>query len=148
MLPPLMKPTYYHQAVKHQTWRKALTEEIEAMERTKTWTIVSLPKDHHIIGNKWVYKIKCKPDGTIDRYKARVVAKGIVSSSINTVKDTLKAHFKLKDLGQAKYVLGLELSRSQQGLMLSQRKYCFQILKDTGFLDSKPVPAPMDPNLK
>ena len=46
------------------------------MERTKTWTIVSLPKDHHIIGSKWVYKIKCKPIGTIDRYKARVVAKG------------------------------------------------------------------------
>ena len=38
---------------------------------------------------------------------------------INSVKDILKAHFKLKDLGQVKYILGIESSRSQQGLMLS-----------------------------
>ena len=46
------------------------------MERTNTWTIVSFPKDHHTVGSKWVYKVKCKLDGTIDRYKARLVAKG------------------------------------------------------------------------
>ena len=31
---------YYHQAVKHQTWRKAMAKEIETMEKTKTWAIV------------------------------------------------------------------------------------------------------------
>lgn len=44
--------------------------------------------------------------------------------------------------------MGLELSRSQQGLFLSQRKYCLQILEDTGYLDAKPALLPMDPNLK
>ena len=53
-----------------------MAEEIEAMERTNTWTIVSLPKDYHTVGTKWVYKVKCKSDGTIDRYKVRLVGKG------------------------------------------------------------------------
>ncbi|KAA0037194.1 Retrovirus-related Pol polyprotein from transposon TNT 1-94 [Cucumis melo var. makuwa] len=67
---------------------------------------------------------------------------------INSVKEVLKGHFKLKDLGQAKYFLGLELSRSQQGIMISQRKYYLQILEDTGFLEAEPATTPMDPNLK
>ena len=46
------------------------------MERTNTWIVVSLLKDHHIVGCKWVYKVKCNLDGTVDRYKARLVAKG------------------------------------------------------------------------
>ena len=71
----IYEPSYYHQVVKHQTWRKAMVEEIEAMKRTNTWTIVSLPKNHHTVGNKWVYKVKCKLDSTIDRYKARLVEK-------------------------------------------------------------------------
>lgn len=46
------------------------------MESNKTWTIVLLPKDQHLIGCKQVYKVKYKADGTIERYKARLVAKG------------------------------------------------------------------------
>lgn len=53
-----------------------MAEEIEAMERTNTWTIVSFPKVHHTVSSKWVYRVKCKPDGTVDRYKTRIVAKG------------------------------------------------------------------------
>lgn len=53
-----------------------MDEEIHAMERTKTWSIVPLPTGSHAIGCKWVYKVKHKADGTIDRYKAHLVAKG------------------------------------------------------------------------
>lgn len=70
------EPTYYHQALPFTHWKNAMNEELAAMERTKTWSIVSLPSSHHTIGNKWVYKVKYKPDGTVDRYKARLVAKG------------------------------------------------------------------------
>jgi len=44
--------------------------------RNDTWDLVSLPKGKHIIGTKWVYKTKYKPYGTIDKYKAHLVAKG------------------------------------------------------------------------
>lgn len=67
---------------------------------------------------------------------------------INTVKDLLRSDFMLKDLGSAKYFLGLELSRSSQGIYLSQRKNCLQILEDCGVLASKPAACPMVPNLR
>lgn len=62
-------------AVKFAHWRQAMNDEIQAMKQTNTWSIVPLPPGHHNIGLKWVYKVKYKPDGTVDRYKARLVAK-------------------------------------------------------------------------
>jgi hypothetical protein len=50
--------------------------EIKALELNNTWTVVDLPASKHIIGCKWVYKVKLKSDGTLERYKARLVAKG------------------------------------------------------------------------
>lgn len=49
--------------------------EIQALEANNTWVLTSLPFDKHVIGCKWVYKLKYKADGTLDRYKARLVAK-------------------------------------------------------------------------
>lgn len=44
--------------------------------RNRTWHLVPCPKGCNIIGYKWVYKVKRKANGTIDRYKAQLVAKG------------------------------------------------------------------------
>lgn len=46
------------------------------METNRTWTVVPLPPNKHTIGCKWIYKIKYKSDGSIERYKARLVSKG------------------------------------------------------------------------
>ncbi|CAL2241016.1 unnamed protein product [Prunus armeniaca] len=50
--------------------------EITALEQNHTLTFTSLPYGHKPIGCKWVYKIKHRSDGTIERYKARLMAKG------------------------------------------------------------------------
>ncbi|XP_052203988.1 uncharacterized mitochondrial protein AtMg00820-like [Diospyros lotus] len=50
--------------------------ELDALESNNTWTLTSLPPSKDPIGCKWVYKIKGCSDGTIERYKARFVAKG------------------------------------------------------------------------
>lgn len=47
--------------------------EIEAIERNDTWELVDLPKDKKAIGVKWVFKTKFKADGSIQKYKARLV---------------------------------------------------------------------------
>ena len=53
-----------------------MNEEVEALLKNKMWILVSLPKDHKTVGCKWVFFIKYKTDGSIERYKVRLVAKG------------------------------------------------------------------------
>ena len=52
----------------------------------------------------------------------------------------------MKDLGSLKYFLGLEVARSDKGISLNQRKYCLEILQDTGFLGLNQL-TPMEQNL-
>ena len=56
-------------------WIKAMEEEMASMRSNHVWELVDLPKGCKAIGNKWVFKIKHKPDGSIERYKVRFVAK-------------------------------------------------------------------------
>jgi len=53
-----------------------MTVEIKALESNNTWTLVPLPAEKQCIGCRWVYKVKFKPNGTVDHHKARLVAKG------------------------------------------------------------------------
>ena len=52
-----------------------MDEEYDALMKNRTWRLVPLVKGKNIIGCKWGFKVKRKSDGTIDRYKARLVAK-------------------------------------------------------------------------
>ncbi|GAU16044.1 hypothetical protein TSUD_339150 [Trifolium subterraneum] len=69
-------PTCYEDAVKLVVWRHAMDQEIESIERNKTWELVDLPKGAKRIGVKWVYKTKYNENGEVDKHKARLVAKG------------------------------------------------------------------------
>lgn len=70
------EPTSFTQAKHFDEWLKAINGKLIALESTYTWSICSLPLGKHAIGCKWAYKIKINPDRTIERYKARPVAKG------------------------------------------------------------------------
>ena len=63
---------------------------------------------------------------------------------VNSLKKLLDDRFGLKDVGYLRYFLGLEVARTDAGIGLTQRKYALEILKDTGFLGSKPVRFPME----
>ena len=81
-------------------------------------------------------------------YVDDVILAGNCISEIHRIKDTLDAAFKIKDLGQLKYFLGIEVAHSKTGISICQRKYCLDLLKDTGLLASKPVQTPLDPSIK
>ena len=70
------------------------------------------------------------------------------STAISRFIQLLNDKFKLKDLGQLKYFLGLEIARSEHGISVCQRKYALEVLEDSGLLASKPVTFPMEPNVK
>lgn len=57
-------------------WEAAATVEMKALHDNETWELVDLPKGKRVIGSKWVLKKKFNADGTLERYKARLVATG------------------------------------------------------------------------
>ncbi|RDX90369.1 hypothetical protein CR513_27776, partial [Mucuna pruriens] len=65
-------PTSVQEALKEENWVQAMKEEMEALEKNSTWEIVNRHKDKRAIGYKWIYTMKCKSDGTLERYKARL----------------------------------------------------------------------------
>ncbi|GMP88882.1 hypothetical protein CsSME_00040705 [Camellia sinensis var. sinensis] len=56
-----------------------MNEELSALHKTGTWNLVALPSGKHNVGCRWVYKIKTKADGSVERSKTRLVAKSFAS---------------------------------------------------------------------
>ena len=81
-------------------------------------------------------------------YVDAIVITSSNQDGIRKLKQHLFSHFQTKDLGKLKYFLGIEVAQSNSGVIISQRKYVFDILADTGMLDYKPVDTPMDLNVK
>ena len=275
-----VEPTSHKQAMNDPRWTNAMGSEVDALEVNRTWDIVDLPPGKVAINNKWVYKIKFNSDGTVERYKARLVACGnrqvegedynetfapVVKMStvrsllrivagrnweshqmdvhnaflhgdleeevymklpvgfqhsdptkvcrlrkslyglkqasrcwfakltdaltkfgfeqsygdyslftysrngvemrvliyvddllicgnnsrmLQSFKDYLGRCFHMKDLGKAKYFLGIEIARNPEGIFLSQRKYALDIITEVGLLGSKPASTPLEQNHK
>ena len=75
----------------------------------------------------------------------------IASNNVQVVTDLkvlLDKQFKLKDLGDLKFFLGLEVARSKEGINLRQTKYALELLNDASLLGCRQAKTPMDQNLK
>ena len=59
-------------------WERAIKEELRSLEAFSTFEVVDLPPGKGPVGRKYVFKIKYKPDGSIDKYKVRLVAQGFL----------------------------------------------------------------------
>ena len=62
--------------MKLKKWKDAMDYEMEALVKNDKWDKCILPKGKKSVGCRWIYTIKYKPDGAVERYKARPVAKG------------------------------------------------------------------------
>ena len=72
-------PTSYQEAAAgpdKEKWEAAMKTEIASLKENDVWDLVELPVDKKVVGCKWVYKVKTGADGSVQRYKARLVAQG------------------------------------------------------------------------
>ena len=81
-------------------------------------------------------------------YVDDVILAGNTLFEFNIIKGVLHDAFKIKDIGQLKYFLGLKVAHSKSGISLCQRKYCLDLLDDSGLIGSKPMNTPFDPSIK
>ncbi|KAL0641684.1 hypothetical protein Bca4012_102622 [Brassica carinata] len=254
-------PRSYEEAMKDKEWKESVGAEAGAMIKNDTWYESELPKGKKAVTSRWIFTIKYKADGSIERKKTRLVARGFTQtygedyietfapvaklhtirivlslavnlgwglwqmdvknaflqgeledevymypppglehlvkkgnvlrlkkaiyglkqsprawynklsttlngrgfkkseldhtlftlmtpSGIKATKEFLKSMFEIKDLGEMKYFLGIEICRSKEGLFMSQRKYTLDLLKGAGAYGGKTARMPMEDGYK
>ena len=57
-------------------WMEAMEREMASLKANDVYDLVELPKDRNVVGSKWVYKRKVKADGSVEKFKSRLVAQG------------------------------------------------------------------------
>jgi hypothetical protein len=71
-----LEPTCYSNAIHIPEWRTAMQIEFNALLQNQTLSLVPSHSSQNIVGCKWVFKLKRKADGSIERHKALLIAKG------------------------------------------------------------------------
>ncbi|GKD63254.1 ribonuclease H-like domain-containing protein [Tanacetum coccineum] len=129
------KPSSYSEAFKNPNWVEAMNNEIEALNRNNSWTICDLSIRRKAVGSKWLWKIKYKSTGEIERYKARVVAKGFIQREGFNYLETFSHVVKMS-----------KVLDDKDDICLSQKKYCLKLLHEFDLLAAKHVYTPLPEN--
>ena len=85
-----------------------MADEVAALRHTKTWVLVPRPPGVNIVGSKWIFKTKYRPDGSVDKHKARLVARGFTQQHDIDYGDTFSPVVKPATV---RLVLSLAVSR-------------------------------------
>ena len=72
----IVEPTCFTTVVKDSNWRAAMNSKFDALLKNQTWVLVLPHTTCNVIRCKWVFRIKRNADGSVERYKAHLVAKG------------------------------------------------------------------------
>jgi len=74
-------PKSYEEAILVPVWKQAMDDEMNALVYRETWELVSTSTDDIVVvGCRWVYTLKYRLDGSVNRYKVRLVAKGYMQT--------------------------------------------------------------------
>jgi hypothetical protein len=101
-------PVSHHDALREPAWRNTMSEEFSACSQTNTWTLVPRPPGTNIVGSKWIYKTKHCLDGSIEKHKAHLVARGFTQQQGIDYDDTFSPVVKSATI---RLVLSIVVSR-------------------------------------
>ena len=73
-------PRNIQEALNDPDWKSTVMKEMNVMRRSGTWEDVDLPMDKKTVGFKWVFTVKCKANGSIERFQARLMANGFTQT--------------------------------------------------------------------
>nr|GEU61630.1 ribonuclease H-like domain-containing protein [Tanacetum cinerariifolium] len=156
-------------ALKDPNWCNAMYDEYIALVKNGTWILVPRPTDANLVWSMWLFKHKFHGDGTLSRYKARIVANGssqqlgvdfnetfssvVKPVTIRTVLslaivDSLHKDFDMIDLETLNYFLSISAVHHPTGLFLSQKKYALQLLESAHMDNCNPSRTPVDTDSK
>lgn len=71
-----MEPRNFNETRKNEKWMKVMEEELQQIEKNKTWELVPRLAHKNVIGTKWVYRNKMNEEDKVIRNKERLVCKG------------------------------------------------------------------------
>ncbi len=83
------EPTSFEKEAVSDEWKEVMQKEYDSFIENETWKLVDPPNGIKPIGCKWVYKNKCKFDGSLDKHKVRLVAKGFAQKEGIDYNETL-----------------------------------------------------------
>ncbi|KAK1652494.1 hypothetical protein QYE76_070299 [Lolium multiflorum] len=106
--PTTGEPKNISEALTDTKCKSAMQEEYNALLANNTWHLIPPSFKRNVIGCKWVYRIKKNVDGTIDRYKSRLVAKGFKQRYDIDYEDTFSPVVKIATV---RIVLSISVSR-------------------------------------
>ncbi|XP_075080671.1 uncharacterized protein LOC142166143 [Nicotiana tabacum] len=153
------EPTSFSQASKHSGWQKAMSTELKALEANHTWDVVPLPKgkkalsclsppspNHVCLLKKSLYGLKQASHGSV--YVDDIIISGNNQEEITALKYFLNSEFKVKDLGNLNYFLDMKILREAQGIIICQRKFTLDLLKEFDVSALPCVSSPLEPSSK
>jgi hypothetical protein len=117
-------------------WRPAMEAEVQAHHDNKTWTLVPRPPGQNIISCKWIFKLKHHADGSIDKYKARLVARGFTQQHGIDYMDTFSLVVKSATV---RLVLSLAVSRDWHLRQVNiSNAFLHGVLDETAYMHQPP----------
>ncbi|GAU49443.1 hypothetical protein TSUD_407350 [Trifolium subterraneum] len=144
-----IEPRSINEAIIDESWIEAMKEELHQFEKNEVWNLVPFPKDHSIIGTRWVFRNKLDENGKVVGNKGRLVAQGYNQQEGIDYDETfapIASVFEMSMMGELGFFLGLQIKQQEDGIFISQEKYVNDLLKKYKMNEAKIMSTPMHPS--